>query len=71
MIGKKAKSKQGNTRKSAAKEKKVSAAKPQPTKETKETEVTAEPESFLIRWRFHLLLFFVFCAFALLVGRLA
>ncbi|MDF2153312.1 penicillin-binding transpeptidase domain-containing protein [Vibrio sp. CAU 1672] len=26
---------------------------------------------FLIRWRFNLLLFFVFCAFALLVGRVA
>ncbi|GAK23939.1 LOW QUALITY PROTEIN: cell division protein FtsI [Vibrio sp. JCM 19052] len=71
MIGKKAKSKQGNTRKPAAKEKKVAAAKPQPTKEPKEAEVVEEPESFLIRWRFQLLLFFVFCAFALLVGRVA
>ncbi len=71
MIGKKAKSKQGNTRKSAAKEKKVAATKPQPTKETKQAEVVEESESFLIRWRFQLLLFFVFCAFALLVGRVA
>ncbi|NMT92340.1 peptidoglycan glycosyltransferase FtsI, partial [Vibrio alginolyticus] len=71
MIGKKAKSKQGNTRKSAAKEKKVATTKPQPTKETKQAEVVEEPESFLIRWRFQLLLFFVFCAFALLVGRVA
>lgn len=31
----------------------------------------AVEESFLIRWRFHLLLFFVFCAFALLVARVA
>ena len=28
-------------------------------------------ETFIIHWRFHLLLFFVFCAFALLVGRAA
>nr|WP_039978993.1 penicillin-binding transpeptidase domain-containing protein [Vibrio sagamiensis] len=30
-----------------------------------------QAESQLIRWRLHLLLFFVFCAFALLVGRVA
>ncbi len=60
MIGKKAKSKQGNSRKPAAKEKKVVAAKSQPTKEAKEPQETdvVEPESFLIRWRFQLLLFF-------------
>ncbi|MGR5236093.1 penicillin-binding transpeptidase domain-containing protein [Vibrio alfacsensis] len=66
MIGKKAKSIQGNQRKPAVKEAEAT-AKPQPKKETGNT----EPEPFLIRWRFHLLLFFVFCAFALLVGRVA
>ena len=41
MIGKKAKSKQGNSRKPAAKEKKVVAAKSQPTKEAKEPQERA------------------------------
>ncbi|AUI87339.1 peptidoglycan glycosyltransferase FtsI [Vibrio azureus] len=30
-----------------------------------------QADSLLIRWRLHLMLFFVFCAFALLVGRVA
>ncbi|OHY90333.1 peptidoglycan glycosyltransferase FtsI [Vibrio rotiferianus] len=38
---------------------------------TKSSSPQAVDNPFLIRWRFHLLLFFVFCAFALLVGRVA
>ncbi|MCA2493816.1 peptidoglycan glycosyltransferase FtsI, partial [Vibrio sp. 2175-1] len=64
MIRKKTNSKQGNKRKSSAKPK----AAVNDTKTAPKVEV--EP-SFLIRWRFHLLLFFVFCAFALLVARVA
>lgn len=67
MIRKKTNSKQGNKRKSPAKTK---AAVDEKKVENNPVKVEAE-ESFLIRWRFHLLLFFVFCAFALLVGRVA
>ncbi|WP_440889755.1 penicillin-binding transpeptidase domain-containing protein [Vibrio sp. WZ-1] len=64
MIGKKTKTKQGKASSSKPKvDKKETANKP------------SSPQTldnpFLIRWRFHLLLFFVFCAFALLVGRVA
>ncbi|ASI98050.1 peptidoglycan glycosyltransferase FtsI [Vibrio rotiferianus] len=38
---------------------------------TKSSSPQTVDNPFLIRWRFHLLLFFVFCAFALLVGRVA
>ncbi|MCA0935360.1 peptidoglycan glycosyltransferase FtsI [Vibrio alginolyticus] len=67
MIRKKTSSRQGNKRKSPAKTK---AAVDEKRVENKSANVMAE-ESFLIRWRFHLLLFFVFSAFALLVGRVA
>ncbi len=64
MIGKKTKTKQGKT----------SSSKPKVDKKdtlTKSSSPQAVDNPFLIRWRFHLLLFFVFCAFALLVGRVA
>ncbi|WP_319536176.1 penicillin-binding transpeptidase domain-containing protein [uncultured Vibrio sp.] len=67
MIRKKTSTKQGNKRKVPAKTK---AAVDEKKVEKKAAKVEVE-ESFLIRWRFHLLLFFVFCAFALLVGRVA
>ncbi|MGR4989553.1 penicillin-binding transpeptidase domain-containing protein [Vibrio rotiferianus] len=64
MIGKKTKTKQG----------KASSSKPKVDKKetaTKPSSPQTLDNPFLIRWRFHLLLFFVFCAFALLVGRVA
>lgn len=64
MIGKKTKTKQGKT----------SSSKPKVDKKdtlTKSSSPQTVDNPFLIRWRFHLLLFFVFCAFALLVGRVA
>ncbi|MEF1337839.1 peptidoglycan glycosyltransferase FtsI, partial [Vibrio rotiferianus] len=64
MIGKKTKTKQGKT----------SSSKPKVDKKdtlTKSSSPQAVDNPLLIRWRFHLLLFFVFCAFALLVGRVA
>ncbi len=67
MIRKKTSTKQGNKRKVPAKTK---AAVDEKKIEKKAAKVEVE-ESFLIRWRFHLLLFFVFCAFALLIGRVA
>ena len=67
MIRKKSNTKQANKRKPVAKEKAATGDKKTDNKAVK----VAVEESFLIRWRFHLLLFFVFCAFALLVARVA
>ncbi len=67
MIRKKSNTKQANKRKPVAKEKAATGDKKNDNKAMK----VAVEESFLIRWRFHLLLFFVFCAFALLVARVA
>ncbi|BDR14576.1 penicillin-binding transpeptidase domain-containing protein [Vibrio sp. STUT-A11] len=67
MIRKKTNTKQGNKRKVSTKAK---AAVDDNKTEKTAAKVEVE-ESFLIRWRFHLLLFFVFCAFALLIGRVA
>lgn len=67
MIRKKTNTKPSNKRKPVAKEKNASGD----TKTEKKAVKVAVEESFLIRWRFHLLLFFVFCAFALLVARVA
>ncbi|MDV6252529.1 penicillin-binding transpeptidase domain-containing protein [Vibrio sp. EA2] len=67
MIRKKTSTKQGNKRKVSAKAK---AAVDEKQVEEKAAKVEVA-ESFLIRWRFHLLLFFVFCAFALLIARVA
>ncbi|HCZ9274221.1 TPA: peptidoglycan glycosyltransferase FtsI [Vibrio alginolyticus] len=67
MIRKKSNTKQANKRKPVAKEKAATGDKKNDNKAVK----VAVEESFLIRWRFHLLLFFVFCAFALLVARVA
>ncbi|EPE2684710.1 MULTISPECIES: penicillin-binding transpeptidase domain-containing protein [Vibrio] len=67
MIRKKSNTKQANKRKPVAKEKVATGDKKNDNKAVK----VAVEESFLIRWRFHLLLFFVFCAFALLVARVA
>ncbi|EGR2916811.1 peptidoglycan glycosyltransferase FtsI [Vibrio parahaemolyticus] len=67
MIRKKTNAKQGNKRKSSAKPK----AAVNDTKTAPKAAKVEVESSFLIRWRFHLLLFFVFCAFALLVARVA
>ncbi|HHX8537896.1 TPA: penicillin-binding transpeptidase domain-containing protein [Vibrio diabolicus] len=67
MIRKKTNTKPSNKRKPVAKEKNASGD----TKTEKKAVKVAVEESFLIRWRFHLLLFFVFCAFSLLVARVA
>lgn len=57
MIRKKSNTKQANKRKPVAKEKAATGDKKTDNKAVK----VAVEESFLIRWRFHLLLFFVFC----------
>lgn len=67
MIRKKTSTKQGNKRKVPAKTK----AAVDDNKTEKTAAIVEVEESFLIRWRFHLLLFFVFCAFALLIARVA
>ncbi len=67
MIGKKTSPKLGNKRKISAK---PTAAVDEKQIDKKSVNVAVE-KSFLIHWRFNLLLLFVFCAFALLVGRIA
>ncbi|MCQ6498296.1 peptidoglycan glycosyltransferase FtsI, partial [Vibrio parahaemolyticus] len=67
MIRKKTNANQGNKRKSYEKPK----AAVNDTKTSPKAAKVEVESSFLIRCRFHLLMFFVFCAFALLVDRVA
>ena len=67
MIRKKTNTKSSNKQKLVVKEKAVTKDK----KNEKKTVQVVSEEPFLIRWRFYLLLFFVFCAFGLLVARVA